>query len=293
MNENDNSLLSLQKARELFIKSLENNNRSSNTIIAYDGDLSQLENFLLEQGVGNISEVEADHLEQFKKRLQDEKYTAKSISRKLNSIKSFFKFLSQEGVIAKDPAREVSHPKIETSEPRFLKPLEYRALRDVCRSDPRTLAIIELILQAGLRISEVANLRLVDIQDNAVVIRAQESHSERKVPINPAAKAALNDYLLSRPEVKIDYLFVTKTGRPLLVRNIRSSINRAFQKAGIEDAKVNDLRNTFIVQQLEAGVPLEVVSRIVGHKRISTTEKYLQMVNKQKESTRGFRLVEL
>jgi integrase/recombinase XerC/integrase/recombinase XerD len=78
-----------------------------------------------------------------------------------------------------------------------------------------------------------------------------------------------------------------------LVRNIRSSINRAFQKAGIEDAKVNDLRNTFIVQQLEAGVPLEVVSRIVGHKRISTTEKYLQMVNKQKESVRGFRLVEL
>ena len=88
MNENDNSLLSLQKARELFIKNLENNNRSSNTIIAYDGDLSQLESFLLEQGVGNISEAESDHLEQFKKRLQDEKYTAKSISRKLNSIKT-------------------------------------------------------------------------------------------------------------------------------------------------------------------------------------------------------------
>ena len=73
-------------------------------------------------------------------------------------------------------------------------------------------------------------------------------------------------------------MYVTKNGRPLLVRNIRTAIDKAFEKASIKNAKVNDLRNTFIAHHLAKGVSLVTVSKLVGHKRISTTEKYLGLV---------------
>ena len=169
----------------------------------------------------------------------------------------------------------------------MLKSIEYRALRDACRYDPRATSIVELMLQAGLRIGEVANLRLDDIGENELRIRAYESHEERKVPLNRAVKEALNAYLKVRGQHKTKHVFVTKTGKPFLIRNIRSTLRRYFKKSGLEDVKVNDLRNTFIVYQLAGGVPLEVVSKIVGHKRISTTEKYLQLVdNKEKVGER-------
>ncbi len=276
--------LTLQNAIEKFVSHLESLDRSSNTIVAYQGDLSQFADFLADQGMTEVDQVETDDIKEFKDHLKENRdYTAKTVSRKLNSVKSFFRFLVEEGVVEKDYSRPVKHPKIENDLPRVLKPMEYRALRDVCRHDKRTLAIIELMLQAGLRISEVANLRLDDIGEDAITIRAYESHQKREIPLNRAAKEAIEDYLEERYASKSDYLFVTKTGRQLLVRNIRSIINRYFEKAGLEDVKVNDLRNTFIVEQLSAGVPLDVVAKIVGHKRISTTERYLKLVEEPEE----------
>jgi integrase/recombinase XerC/integrase/recombinase XerD len=77
-------------------------------------------------------------------------------------------------------------------------------------------------------------------------------------------------------------LFITKTGRPLLIRNIRTAIDRYFRIAGIEGAKVNDLRHTFIAHHLMAGTPITTLSKLVGHKRLSTTERYLELVKDQK-----------
>ncbi len=294
MTSSDLILLSFAKGKTLFIRHLENNNRAVNTIVAYRSDLEQLEKFLRQRDkTDDLAKIDRDDIEDFKKGLEKKKYTPKSISRKLNSIKSFFKFLLQEGVIEIDPAQAISHPQLDDELPKVLKPLEYRALRDVCRKDFRTLAIIQLILQTGLRISEVANLRLDDIGENELRIRAIGSHGERKVPLNEVSRKAIENYLKIRFKTKDDHLFITKTGRSLVVRNIRTIINRYFRNAGLEGARVNDLRNTFIVQQLQAGVPLEVVSQIVGHRRISTTEKYLQLVNQQQNARRGFHLVEL
>lgn len=276
--------LTLQNAIEKFVSHLESLDRSSNTIVAYKGDLSQFTDFLADQGITEVDQVGTEDIKGFKGHLKENRdYTAKTVSRKLNSVKSFFRFLVEENVVEKDYSRPVKHPKIENDLPRVLKPMEYRALRDICRHDKRTLAIIELMLQAGLRISEVANLRVDDIGEDTIVIRAYESHEKREIPLNRAAKEAIEDYLEERYPTKKDYLFVTKTGRQLLVRNIRSIINRYFEKAELEDVKVNDLRNTFIVEQLSAGVPLDVVARIVGHKRISTTERYLKLVEEPEE----------
>ncbi len=272
------SSLELEGAIRNFVAYLKSLGRSANTIVAYQSDLGQLKAFLNQQGITSIDQVGKEEIEAFKKALLKQGYTTKSVSRKLNSIKSFFRFLSEEGVIERDFARLVKHPRVENDLPRILKPIEYRALRDICRHDKRTLAIVELMLQAGLRISEVANLHLDDIKDDELIIRAYESHPERRVPLNRAAREAIQSYLAERQQTRSKFLFVTKSGRQLLVRNIRSILNRYFAKAGLEGIKVNDLRNTFIVEQLSAGVPLDVISRIVGHKRLSTTERYLALV---------------
>ena len=286
--------LSLENALSLFTNALTKNGKSSNTIVAYKGDLNQLITFLKKQDQSlNIEAVTESSIESFKKDLTQNEYTAKSISRKLNSIKNFFSFLKNEGVITIDPSVEVKHPKYENDLPKILKPIEYRSLRDACRNDNRATAIVELMLQSGLRIKEIENLKLDNIKDNEILIESYESHSSRVVPLNNSAKTALKKYLDDgRYPGKAKNVFVTKTGRSLLARNIRSLLNRYFNKADIKDIKVNDLRNTFIVFQLKSGVPIDVVSQIVGHKRISTTEKYLELID-SKEESKGIKLKEL
>jgi len=286
--------LSLENALSLFTNALTKNGKSSNTIVAYKGDLNQLISFLKKQDPSlNIETVTESSIESFKKDLTQNEYTAKSISRKLNSIKNFFSFLKNEGVISTDPSVEVKHPKYENDLPKILKPIEYRSLRDACRNDNRATAIVELMLQSGLRIKEIENLKLDNIKENEILIESYESHSSRVVPLNNSAKTALKKYLEDgRYPGKAKNVFVTKTGRSLLARNIRSLLNRYFNKADIKDIKVNDLRNTFIVFQLKSGVPIDVVSQIVGHKRISTTEKYLELID-SKEESKGIKLKEL
>jgi site-specific recombinase XerD len=281
------------KALEKFLAHLGNQNRSSNTIIAYENDLDQLLEFIDQENVTAIDQIQPQHIDKFKKYLLEEKkYTNKTVSRKLNSIKSFFRFLLDEGAISQDPANSVTHPKISQKPPRILSPLEYRALRDVCRDDPRSYAIVELMLQAGLRISEVANLEISDIQEDKIIIRPYESHKGRVIPLNNAAKRALENYLQYRPQTKKSTnLFITKNGHQLLIRNIRNSLNRYFKIAEITDVYVNNLRDTFVVQQLKAGVPLNVVSQIIGHKRVSSTEKYLKLV--EETETKNIKLKEL
>ncbi|MDD2224710.1 MAG: tyrosine-type recombinase/integrase [Candidatus Shapirobacteria bacterium] len=286
--------LSLENALSLFTNALTKNGKSSNTIVAYKGDLNQLITFLKKQDqTFNIETVTESSIEAFKKDLTQNEYTAKSISRKLNSIKNFFSFLKNEGIITTDPSVEVKHPKYENDLPKILKPIEYRSLRDACRNDNRATAIVELMLQSGLRIKEIENLKLDDVKENEILIETYESHSSRVVPLNNSAKTALKKYLDDgRYPGKAKNVFVTKTGRSLLARNIRSLLNRYFNKADIKDIKVNDLRNTFIVFQLKSGVPIDVVSQIVGHKRISTTEKYLELID-NKEESKGIKLKEL
>jgi len=288
------SNLALKDALNLFTDTLSKKGKSINTIVAYKGDINQLIIFLGKKQIASVESIGLKEIEDFKKDLTENGYTAKSVSRKLNSIKNFFSFLKDEGKITLDPSTEVKHPKYENDIPKILKPIEYRSLRDACRNDIRATAIVELMLQAGLRIKEIESLKIDDINENEIVIESYESHSQREVPLNNSAKSALKRYLdeVRANNSKNKNVFITKTGRVLLARNIRSLLNRYFNKADIKGIKVNDLRNTFIVFQLKAGVPLDVVSQVVGHKRISTTEKYLELID-SKEESRGIKLKEL
>lgn len=273
----------LQVARERFIDFLKSNKRATATILAYGKDIEQLSSFLTNQGKENLGQVAKDDLEAFLKGLQRDGYTLKSVSRKLNSLKTFYRFLREGGLIEENPSLSIAHPKYEVKPPRILSRMEYRALRDACRDDIRISAVVEILLQTGMRIGELANLELDDIKGDEIYVKAYESHEARNVPLNKAAKQALEKYLTIRPKTTARALFVTKTGRPLLIRNIRTAIDRYFRLAGIKEAKVNDLRHTFIAQHLIAGTPLTTISKLVGHKRLSTTEKYLELVKEKGE----------
>jgi integrase/recombinase XerD len=285
--------LSLENSLNTFTNALIKKGKSTNTIVAYKGDINQLISYLKSQNIETVELVKPEHIDSFKQDLTNNEYTAKSISRKLNSIKNFFSFLKIENVIEVDPSTEIKHPKYENDLPKILKPVEYRSLRDACRNDSRATAIVELMLQAGLRIKEIENLKLEHVKDNDITVEAYESHPVRNVPLNNSAKQALQKYLTDgRYPSRSKNVFVTKTGKTLLARNIRSLLNRYFNKSDIKGVKVNDLRNTFIVFQLKSGVPIDVVSQVVGHKRISTTEKYLELID-NKDEARGIKLKEL
>lgn len=270
----------LSDAQKLFEQNLKSNGKANATVIAYTKDIEQMSEFTGKRGKNNVDEVLPQDIEDFKELLKKQRYTGKSISRKINSIKSFFRFLMVEGFIHENPADIISHPKLEQQPPRVLSKIEYRALRDACRGDSRMAAIVELLLQTGMRISELASLQMsdIDFERNVIFVEAQNSREARKVPLNEAGKKALLDYLDVRPRAKEKTVFLTKTMRPFLVRNIRTALDRYFRLAGIKDAKVNDLRHTFIIEQLKAGTPLVYVSQLVGHKRLTTTEKYLELI---------------
>lgn len=280
-------MITLSDARQQFIGHLKGKARSSATILAYGKDIEQLVLHLESDGSSEPSQVTTDQLQNFMNKLLKEGYTAKSISRKTNSTKTFFKFLKTSGVINDDPALMLSHPEFENKPPRILSKLEYRALRDAARGDIRMSAVIELLLQSGMRIGELSKVQIEDVNLDgdpasgatpSVYIRVAEGSNERTIPLTKPAADSIRKYLEIRPTTPNRSLFVTKTGKPLLIRNIRTAIDRYFRLAGIKGAKVNDLRHTWVSHQLQSGMSLVMVSKLAGHKRVAATERYLQYV---------------
>jgi len=138
----------LKDAHQDFIQDLRDKNRASATILAYGKDIEQLAEFLEKLDIKTIGSITSEHIKAFTESLKKQNYTAKSISRKINSIKSFFRFLKATQKIESNPATSISHPKYEVKPPRVLTKMEYRALRDACRSDSRISAIVELLFGA-------------------------------------------------------------------------------------------------------------------------------------------------
>jgi integrase/recombinase XerD len=281
----------LRDAHNKFQDFLKSKNKASATILAYGKDIDQLVSFLEELKKQHIHEISSEDIQAFLATLHTKGYTPKSVSRKLNSTRTFYRFLKVNEFVTDDPSLMVDHPKYELNPPRIFSPLEYRALRDAASVDPRIYAIIEVLLQTGIRIGELANLRMDDIEENSLRIRPYEGHEAREVPLNRRVKDAMKKYVELRPNTADNHIFVTKTGKPFLVRNIRDAVERYFKRAGIENAKINDLRHTFVAHHLKNGVSIVFLSKVLGHKRLSSTERYLNYV-KEKTGT-GTTLSEL
>src|SRR3990167_8942928 len=192
-----------------FMESLTEKGRSPATVLAYRSDLEQLVEFLIKREKVTPDKVRPDDLDSFRDTLLNDKYTPKSVSRKLNAVKTFFRWMIDQNMITSDPSSSVAHPKITSVLPKFLSQLEYRALRDVVRSDIRIAAIIELILQAGLRISEVANLKTAGVTKGSLKVESYATQPERNIPLNNPSQETLVSYMNIRPKSDSPYVFIS------------------------------------------------------------------------------------
>ncbi len=279
--------MKLELAHKKFIEELKSEGKSGATVVAYNKDIEQLLSFLESKKIVEVENVKIEPVASFMKDLENKNYTPKSISRKTNATRTFIKYLAKEGYLKEDISTQLKHPKFETGAPRILTKMEYRALRDSAKDDVRSYAMIELLLQTGVTISELAGIRIEEIdikgETGTLAVPKRNNKESRNIPLNKSAVEAVKKYIeKGRPVIEGSSkdLFITKTGKTLLIRNIRSTIDRFFRIAGVEKAKVNDLRHTFVAHHLENGVSISYLAKIAGHKRESTTEKYLEYIKK-------------
>lgn len=280
-----------ENINKAFINHLKESGKSESTCIAYKKDIAQILEGLEEEKVSDLSQVTPENLQNILSKISQKfSYTPKTVSRKINSIRTFFKYLidTKKITIDDNPALKLQHPKIENKPPRILTKTEYMALKEASRVDTRLYAMIEVLLQTGIRIGELQRLKLGDIRNTNnghyyLYIEAYGSHPARHVPLNQSAYVALQEYIKIRPKAKpgIENIFITKNGNMIPSRNLRGTLMRAFKIANIKNATVNDIRNTFIAHHLAKGKDLLTIAKIVGHKRISTTEKYLGLLDKK------------
>lgn len=268
-----------------FTTRLKKDGKSDYTIVAYQKDVEQLADYLKEKDIQQISKKDLNNF--IKYNIKERGLTKKTTSRKINSFKTFFRFLITIKKLNKNPSEDIAHPEFEHSKPNILSQLEYKAIRDTARSNNRLYTIIELMLQTGLKIGEVSRLKTEDVKINKTNVKLHieeyQNNAMRIIELNPIAANAMREYIKKRPDRNNDqgYLFSTRTGKNMLIRNIRTALNRVFKRAGVTNIRVNDIRNTFICHQIENGVGLKAIADHVGHKRIASTENYLVVTERK------------
>ena len=208
-----------------------------------------------------------------------------SIARKLSSIRSFFKFLEKYGVISTNPAESVLTPKQEKPIPRYLSVDDMFRLLDSIKTDDvtgkRNRAMLETLYSTGIRVSELVGLNIPDVNFSGKVIRVTgKGDKERIVPIGKVALGAIKNYRDSLQQAKITInqkgpLFLNKNKGRLTVRSVARILDKAAKEAGIAvPVAPHDLRHSFATHMLDAGLDLRMVQELLGHKQLSTTQKY-------------------
>ena len=191
----------------------------------------------------------------------------------------------QQDVLAESPAERLLPPEREREERRVLTEAEYKRLLGALQHEARDGAIVELLLQTGIRESECVGIRLADVQLPARVSRdagsvgALRVHSkgrkDRVVTLNYKACRAIEADPAVRRKVDEEHLFLSKFERPLSTRSIRSIVGKYLREAGIAGASAHSLRHTFATHHVKKGTKLDVVRQALGHESLATTSVYV------------------
>lgn len=278
--------LALERALALFeTVYMASRNLSARTRVEYKTDLAQLAEFLRGRGIGHVEAISLAHLQAFLAHLDARGLTGVTRRRKTASIKALFGFLVTSGLIRHNPARELIPPEREYKEPRFLSAQEYRALLRACAHETRDAAIIELILQTGIRLSEVARLSIYDVElpprinrdpaNTGSLFIQGKGRKQRTLPLNYKACRALKAWLAVRPNIPYPALFVTKFREPMGPRAIQRAVEKYLKEAGIAHASVHSLRHTFATHHVARGTDLRTVQEALGHADLKTTSIYV------------------
>lgn len=281
----------LARQIDLFLAWLRDERRSPETTIAtYSRTLHELRAFLLEKNLpADARRVTLISLRGYLAALFDTHASA-TLSRKIATLRSFFRYLLRRGIITTNPAASLRSPKLARPLPRFLTVDEaFRVVdapnEDAHRDEPlrvRDAAMLELLYGAGLRVSELAGLRLGALDRGARLVRVMgKGRKERLAPFGASCADALDAYLEARPAlvsdktVPLDALFLGRLGTALTARQVQNVVRRyGALGAGRGDLHPHALRHTCATHLLDAGADLRAIQELLGHASLATTQRY-------------------
>jgi len=257
---------------------------SKNTILAYENDLLSLFNFFNEKEICNLDEIKRKDFSTYTKYLAKKEFTPSSITRKIASIKGFFKYLCHKRIIKTNPAISINSPKLPKRLPKILNINE---IDKILQSNLNTTdyAIVELLYSAGIRVSELSELKVKNIDLKQKIIKVfGKGSKERIVPINSKCTDALKKYLKTRELTAIKYdikdtLFINEKGQKITRQKIYKIIHELGKNIG-KNISPHTLRHSFATHLLENGADLRVVQELLGHSSIITTQLYTHISKK-------------
>lgn len=278
-----------------FLNFLEKDKRLSlNTLQSYRRDIEQYITYLGEIKIQNISNTNKTTVIAYLLHLQKKGRATSTISRNLASIRSFYQFLTKNGVISGDPTEELESPKVEKKLPQILSTKEVELLLDQPKCDDlkgyRDKAMLELLYATGIRVSELICLNVVDINVDMGFIKCNKGTRERMIPIGSLSIQAVNEYMAKSRNLLIQRsdetaLFVNVNGRRLTRQGFWKIIKQYKNLAKInKDITPHTLRHSFAAHLLENGADLRSIQEMLGHSDISSTQVYAQIAkNRIKE----------
>lgn len=256
---------------------------AQNTIDAYRRDL---ENFSDNVSAENISEVNRVKINSYVRTLRENKYAPSSIIRKIASLRGFFKWATSIGIIDKNPASTLEQPKVPQ---RLPKVITIKEVEELLHNNltPIEHVMMELLYSCGLRVSELVNLKIPDIDLSSKYVRCfGKGSKERLIPIGETAKNVVKEYLLERDILIKKYnitskkLLILENGRFVTRQDVYNFIH-AQGKLIHKNISPHTLRHSFATHLLENGADLRIVQELLGHSDVSTTQLYTHISKKR------------
>ncbi|MBQ3378831.1 MAG: site-specific tyrosine recombinase XerD [Clostridia bacterium] len=290
----------LQKYLNMYELYLKNERKSSaNTIQSYRSDISQFIEYLETIGVTDIASVTQSNIEDYISHLRSIHRSNATITRNIASLKSFFKYFASINAIPMNPALTLERVTVEKKLPQVLTSKEVELLLDqpkcVDLKGYRDKAMLELLYATGIRVSELIDLNLRDVNLELGFIRCSSGLKERIVPIYKMAAKSLSDYIetarpLMSPDANQKALFVNFSGQRLTRQGFWKIIKQYAKQIGIENKVTpHTLRHSFAVHLIENGADLHSIKEMLGHSDISSTQVYAQITkNKLNEVYQKF-----
>ena len=271
-----------------FLDELKRNNVSPHTLAAYGSDLAQFLEYFSPPGASppEPDQFQVWNIREWLGSLYSQKLSAVSMRRKLAALRAFFRFLAREGAISMNPARLVRTPKAPVRLPAVMTEAQVNGLLDEVaagkleRPHPaRDVAIFEFLYGCGLRVSELVGLNLDDIDRRERWLRVRgKGRKERQVPYGAKAEAALERYLPERKAPQEVALFLNQRGGRLTDRGVRLIV-KLYATVLTADPSVHphSFRHAYATHLLADGADLRAIQELLGHARLSTTQKYTQV----------------
>ena len=278
--------------KEFFSYLQSEKNYSPNTLIAYSNDLKQFYEWINCEGITDFDKLTTSVLRGYMGYLFNKKYARRTISRKLISVRSYFRFLCREEKYDHNPLIGIASPKLDKKLPKFLATEEILALLAVpdlsSNKGLRDRAILELLYATGIRVSELVGMNLSDINYTGdFLLVSGKGRKQRLVPVGSYALEALKEYLdRARSCMMKDIsdsnpaVFLNTQGTRLSARSVRRILDECVHKAAL-NKKISPhvIRHSFATHLLDAGADLRSVQELLGHSLISTTQIYTHITN--------------